>query len=267
METALRSGPSLGYTGCMRFVFALAIVACEPEDLIVYEMEQALYDSQTAVALQLVGTELISHAFDETDTGTTSSTYRHDGGSCCPCTDRAGEAPPYILTLDYDEGGCVPDSGLIPSSLAGHAIVEFDGTTAEVTFDGLEVGIDNLITGSLSGTPSPDLTQIDVVASMEASGYAADLTATTLIDPDVRIEIDGEAVVTDARPLTLAGLQIPWERIAPPCPTPEAGHATLEAESTVDVDFADPGAGFVTVSRKKRVSESVEYCGYRTSLF
>ena len=253
----------------MRYISLLSslalLAACESEQLVASEMEQALFDAQAAVAGQLLASEILSHTLDEPTTGATTNTYRHGGENCCPCIERIGEGVPSILTLDYGDIGCVPESNLIPSSLAGHAILEYDGNGAEVTFDDLEVGRDHLITGALEGTLSEDGSKIALIATLEAGSHQVEIEATSLIGDVVRL--DGSAVVSGGGSLVLRGLELPWERIGPPCPVPESGHAVLTATAEVDVDFAEPGAGFVTVSRKGRVSESVDWCRYRTDLF
>ena len=237
------------------------LVGCESEETVVSEMEQALYDSQTALAVQLLSTELLSHTLSEP---TSTTLYRHDPAAC-PGIERSGESPPFVLTLDYGDSGCVPESGLVPSSMSGHAVLEYDGARADVTFDVFEVGLGNEVSGSLSGILSDDGAQIQLEADLTAGGYAVTLDTTTVLGE--RVQLEGVATVSAGIPLTLESLELPWERIAPPCPAPEAGHTHLTATTDVEVDFAAPGGGFVTVTRKGRVSESVDVCGYRSSLF
>ncbi|MBX2798579.1 MAG: hypothetical protein KTR31_12935 [Myxococcales bacterium] len=240
------------------------LTGCANEAQIVADMEQALFDSQAAVAVQLLATEMIAHTFDEpSDTPTT--TLRH-GESCgCPCIERIGDEPPYILTLDYPDGGCVPLTGLVPGSLSGHAVLEYDGSMASVTFDGLEVGLGNVLTGTVQGGP-PGEAMFPVRADMTAGDYAVTLNTETGLSEATGLFVDGTATVDEAE-VQLSAIDLPWDEIPPPCPSPASGQATRLGGPDVTVDFADPGNGRVTVARRSRVSDAVDYCGYRTSLF
>lgn len=247
----------------------LLLIGCESEALIAAEMEQVLFDGQAVIATQLVALEVLSHAFDETTIGTTTGTQRH-GSSCgCPCTERVGDTPPYIVSLDYDELGCLPLSGLLPSNMAGHVVLEHDGQTTSATFDGLQLGLTHQIEGTLEGTVSPDVSEIIISnAQIEAGSYTVSLDTTTTIDDD-GLQLHGGAQVAGEAPapIEITDLQLPWDEIPPPCPSPSSGRMRLSASTEVEVDFASPGDGLVTVTRKGRISQPTDFCGYRTDLF
>ena len=248
----------------------LFLFGCESEALIASEMEQVLFDGQAVVSTQLIALEVLSHTFDESTVGTTTGTLRH-GSSCgCPCIERIGDTPPYILNLDYGTQGCLPLSGLLPGSLAGHVVLEHDGRITSATFDGLQLGLEHEIGGTLEGTVNPDVSEIVLSnPQLEASHYQVSLDTTTTIDADAGLRIDGAASVAGDSPseLTAEGVELPWDEIPPPCPSPSGGRMTLSAKAEVSVDFGDPGDGLVTVVRKGRISQPTELCGYRTDLF
>ena len=239
---------------------------CASEALVAQDMERALRLSHVALASQLVATEVISHTLDEPTSPRTTTDLRH-GESCgCPCIERDQEAPPFTTRLDYPGTGCVPTSGLVPSLLAGHADLAFDGETVEVAFDELTVRRIHVVEGRFGGSvPGPD-DALRVLGPWRLGSHDVELDTVTEYRPGIGLTMGGEAVV-DGERIELVSVDLPWDEIPPPCPSPVAGEARLATTPPVVVHFAQPGGGRVTVERGQRVSENVEYCAYRTDLF
>lgn len=246
------------------------------------DMERSLLDSSTALVGALLATEILVHVDDAPDSGEGTSLrrkpYRHGGPSCgCPCIERADGPPPYIVTLDYDVFGCVPESGLLPTLLTGHAIVEFDGTDARVTWDGLQFSTDSHgVFGELEGSVSSGAGalppgELQAQGELTIGPETQKLTLQAQLD-EVGLTLDGEVQLAhdEPRPILFEGVKLPYERMGLPCPTPVAGTATQvherERKSSV-VRFGEPGEGTVTVERQDRISQPTDWCGYRSELW
>jgi hypothetical protein len=248
----------------------MALVGCESEQEVAADMERALREANVAVLGALVSAELLTHVYDEPDLQ-----GRHGYDVCgCPCTERFGTSAPYILTLDYNPSGCVPESGLLPTAMAGHAIVDFDGTDSNLSWDGLQFALEHPVDGELEGKVTPS----DERVAIEALGTVTIGDEQITVDLDVSIDeagvtLDGVATVAsaDPRPLSFRDVVLEWDDISPPCPAPGVGTATLEnpdrKSKDVIVDFARPGDGFVEVTRDGRVSESADWCAYTSDLW
>jgi hypothetical protein len=80
-----------------------------------------------------------------------------------------------------------------------------------------------------------------------------------------------EVPTGDERVLRFDAVTLPLPDIGPPCPRPSAGTATLvhpkSEKNDAIVDFADPGDGFVTVTRDDRASEPTDFCAYKSELW
>jgi hypothetical protein len=253
----------------------LLAAGCESQAVVAADMERALRDSNDALLGALVAAELLTHVYDEPDT----TGLRHDTGTCgCPCVSKLGDVP-FVMTLDYPTTGCVPDSGLVPTAISGHAVVDVDQdgecrATPDQTFElGLEHGVAGNLEGEVHGTSEDqDLVAVGELA-IGPTTMAVDLALH--LDPS-GIQLEGEVTVTPApkdqevRPIVLDQVTLPWDAVGFPCPRPTAGTATLvhdknERKNTV-VRFAEPGGGTVTVERDGRISEPSDYCRYVSEL-
>ncbi|MEZ4241223.1 MAG: hypothetical protein R3F59_34700 [Myxococcota bacterium] len=250
------------------------LAGCESEAEIAAEMERSLVDANQGLVGVLVATEVM-HLVDATP----STTVRHSTTGCgCPCVAKVGDTPPYIVTLDYPTFGCIPDSGLIPTSLAGHTVLDADGATCDVTWDGLLLALEHEVTGDLQGEASAD--HVAPKGELTVGPWTATLDLDVAIAPDA-LTIDGDVTSTrkgDDEPRTVSyrGVRLPRETILGQCPAPDDGTAALhhpgwpdkgkEAKDVV-VKFAQPGGGSVTVERDDRVSEPTDWCGYTSSLW
>jgi len=246
------------------FIALTGLVACGVDDDVVAEMERSLYASQGAIAAELIAAEVLLNTHTAPD-----DVLRH-GDSCgCPCIERDAATAPYTVSLDYADTGCLPLSGLIPSLLSGHAAVDWDGSLATVTFDGLEVGLDYPVSGTLSGSPASDGSAVQLEGDLVLGDWQATLdTRATLHDDAILLDGTVEVGGTHTGVVTFEAMSLRWRDIAPPCPAPVAGASVLTgAQHAVRVDYADPGDGYVTVTRGNRHSDGVDFCAYRTALF
>lgn len=256
--------PGTGYpSGMSRTPWLLLpwLVACESEQVVVAEMERGLRATNDAIQASLVTAELFGQVLAPPDT-----TLRHATNCGCPCSEKAGNLP-FVLTLDYAPEGCLPDSGLLPVVVSGHAVLDWDGASAGVTFDLLTVsGL------PISGAPEVEVgasgaeTTLRATGPLTVGGTQVELDQELVIDAD-GLSIDGTAVVDGQEPLALEGVRIPWEGLAPPCPAPTDGTATLRADPEVLIRLGRPGDGVVTVERRSRVSEQTDLCTYRAAAF
>jgi hypothetical protein len=255
----------------MRMVGLLALVGCESNDMVVAEMERAISASNVGIASALVASELLGHTHDVPDTF-----LRHPTGSqygCPGVLDFQGTTDNFSVTLDYATNGCIPDTGLVPTVVSGHAGLHYAGGETSATFDQLFVDLDNAVSGTLGGAVS----QVDTTVTADPSGTltvgpsTVDLDLHVVIDSE-GITLDGDATVVDDEddPVSFDGVFILRTDIVPPCATPSVGDATLTGgKKDVIVHFAEPGSGFVTAERGNDVSEQVDLCAlaYRSEIF
>lgn len=255
-----------------------SLVGCESDAEIAADMERSLRDANAGLVPALVMAEVF-HQIDVPP----DRTSRHGTESCgCPCSDKIGVSLPYVLTLDYNVNGCVPDSGLVPTALTGHVVLDFDGADCNATWDGLLVALEHEVGGEITGN-------VGVSAVTSSSGIEPgvfDPRGALTIGPwsgdlDLHIEIGADAVYLDGsvtaddpedpRAMQYDGVRLPLASIAGRCPTPDQGLATLvnpdkEQRSAV-VRFAEPGNGEVTVQRDDRISEATDWCAYASELW
>jgi hypothetical protein len=247
----------------------LLLAACESEADIAAEMERALADSSQAMVGILLSTEVMHQV-----SVPPAATVRHGPDECgCPCTDRVGAGASFVMTLDYADLGCVPVSQLLPTSLAGHAVLEFDGSECGITWDQLVLGLEHAVSGDVTGPASG--------SSVSPRGKLTIGPWTGTLDVDVAMEddalfIDGEVTSKqpdDDEPRTVRfdGVRLPRAAILGQCPTPDDGEATLlhpkNDQKNAVVRFAHPGDGQVTVVRDERVSAATDWCGYTSPLW
>jgi hypothetical protein len=251
-------------------LWALALVGCESNDTVVAEMERAISASNVGIATALVATEILGHTHDPPDT-----LLRHPLGTTYGCPgvlDFAGTNDNFSVTLDYATGGCAPDTGLVPTLIAGHAGLQWDGTRSNATFDQLVVDLDNAVTGTLAGPVEilADALSVEPSGTLTVGPSTVELDLHVVVDA-TRVTIDGDAtVVDDDAPITFDGVVVLRTDIAPPCPTPNEGVATLAGDKKdVIVRLAEPSVGMVTAERGNRVSEAADLCSaaYVSDLF
>ncbi|MCB9687308.1 MAG: hypothetical protein H6738_14105 [Alphaproteobacteria bacterium] len=230
------------------------------DDDVAAAMESGLRTGHLALVAALVADESLIHAHETPDLE-----LRHGPVACCPCKTRQGDpAGEFTLRLDYHDQGCTPDSGLLPTTLAGFAVTFCDPERVVTRLDGGELGARaEPMAGSLRGS-------VDNAATVDVGGtfdigerrFRVDLA----LQNQGEIGIDGVVTVDGVR-VALDGLTLPWDRIAAPCPTPVAGTITVaDPEDDVVIDLADPGLGLVTVARGRRLSEDVSWCAFRSDL-
>ncbi len=230
------------------------------------EMERALRTAHHGMAVQLLTLELAGHIFDEPD-----NQLRH-GTSCgCPCLDRTGAPPePYTLALEYGQPGCLPQSAVLPAVLGGVAHVAWEPDRADVTFDGLELDLEHAVGGAMSATVRQEGDQLIVEATGDLEiGPFSTSHDTRIVYSPTTVSVDGGVAVDDGQQssdLTWSELVLPTAEIGGDCPAPQAGTAMLTGHPNVQIDFANPGAGAVLLTRGTRVSEPILYCGYDTEL-
>lgn len=248
----------------------MALVGCESDEEVAADMERSLREANVALVGVLVSAEMLTHVYDEPD-----RQLRHGYDVCgCPCTEKFGTDAPYILTLDYNPSGCVPESGLLPTAMAGHAVVDFDGSECNVSWDGLKFALEHDVDGDLQGTVSDAGGTIDITADGSVSIGSETITVDLEMAVDsAGITIDGTATVAsdDPRTIELRSVALTFDDIAPPCPAPGSGTATLvnpdREKKNVVIAFAEPGDGFVGVTRDDRVSEAADWCAYASDLW
>ncbi|MEQ1504796.1 MAG: hypothetical protein ABMB14_21345 [Myxococcota bacterium] len=238
------------------------LAGCVSDAEIAAEMERALGDASEAMVEVLVSTEVLDQVDDPPDV--TLRDVRHGGDACgCPCTERLGGGIPYVLTLDYSQYGCVPASGLVPSAITGHAVLDYDGQDCRVTWDGLQLSLEHDVTGELGGEVSGGV--VAAAGDLAIGPRDAGIDLSVEVGED-GLTIDGEVTASgaDPRPIRFEGVNLPRSAVAGRCPTPDAGTATL-----VDADHPDRSAvirfgpgGAVTVERGDRVSEDTDWCSY-----
>jgi hypothetical protein len=254
----------------MVLVWAVLLAGCESNETVVAEMERAIAASNVGIAAALVATEILGHTHDVPDT-----TLRHPTGTeygCPGVLDFAGATDNFSVTLDYAIGGCAPDTGLVPTVVAGHAGLQWDGTRTTATFDQLFVDLDNAVTGTLGGPV--ELLSDSLVAgptgTVTIGPSTVDLDLHVAFD-DTSVSIDGDVtVLDDDSPITFDGVVVLRTDIALPCPTPSEGTATLTGDKKdVIVRLAEPSVGVVTAERGNRVSEAADLCSpaYASDLF
>jgi hypothetical protein len=265
----LRALPLAGYPRSVRLPFRtslLLLVACESEKQVAADMERALSESNTALLGVLVASESLSHVYDEPDT-----TARHGEPLCgCPCIERVGLEPPWLLTLDYAEEGCVPETGLLPTVLSGHAVVEFDGAECQVSWGELMFALEHPVSGELGGAVSSDGRSLSPQGELTVGDQTLTLALDVRLDLESGLTLDGEVTVAHPEPrmLVFEGVHLDYQDLQPPCPTPSAGSITQvherEKKSSV-LQFS--GDGLVTVERDGRVSQPTDWCGYTSELW
>jgi hypothetical protein len=244
------------------------LAACESETEIAAEMERALTDSNQAMVGVLLAAEVMHQVSTPPDTA-----VRHGGAECgCPCTERVGEGASFVMSLDYDEFGCVPESQLLPTSLAGHAILEFDGSDCGITWDQLVLGLEHAVSGDITGPASSS--KVSPRGTLTVGPWTGDLEVDVALGGEALV-IDGEVTSKGAdgerRTVRFDGVRLPRGSILGQCPTPDDGEVTLlhpkNDKKDVVVRFAHPGGGQVTVVRDERVSEATDWCGYASRLW
>jgi hypothetical protein len=241
-------------------ILALGASGCESEEQVAADMERALQDSHEAMVEVLLSTEVLSHLLEAPGT-----TLRHGGPGCgCPCYEQIGVGLPSILSLDYDLNGCIPSSGRLPSLLAGHAVLEFDGSEAGVTWDSLSLGLDQAVSGSLSGTVEPGV--LSPTGTLTIGERETDFALTVELGDPLRIEGEVTAQVDDPRILQLTEVELSLGSLVN-CVSPTSGTATLvhpkrERKSTV-VRFGEGGQ--TVVERDGRTSQPTDGCRYASA--
>ena len=260
------------------FLSLLPLIACESGERVALDMERALVETNTAIVGALLASEVLTHVYEDPDT-----TLRHTGSTCgCPCIQRIGDFTPYILTLDYPIGGCVPQSRLLPTALTGHAVVEFDGAEGRVTWDSLLFALEHEVTGEMMGEVSPDGSLVSPRGALTIGDQTMEIAVDALVDPSEGggITFDGEVTTAphtsagdepgEVRAVVFEALSLPYSALSPPCPRPASGSAThvheREKKSAL-IQFDEPGDGFVTVQRDDRVSEPADFCAYASELW
>lgn len=172
----------------MRPLVWMLLVGCSDAKVIA-EMERALTASNAAIAQGLVASEILSHTHDVPD-----STLRHPGGTTLGCpgvVDKQGPEDNFFLTLDYADLGCVPDSGLIPAPLSGHAGIQWSGVETTASWDLLHVDIEHAVSGTLHGPVV--LVGNDVLLGALGALTVGPLTA----DLDLDVEFTSDGITLD----------------------------------------------------------------------
>jgi hypothetical protein len=241
----------------------LAVSGCESEEQVAAEMELALQDANEVLVEALLSAEILGQPLEP------AGTLRHGSACGCPCLEQIGVALPTITQLDYDLAACVPTSGLLPTLLAGHAVVEFDGAEADVTWDSLLVGLDQPVTGSLFGG-----VELGDPAVLSPQGELAVGERQSALDLRLTLEGDGlrlsgqvTVAAEEPRVLELRDLVLSGQDLAGACPRPSAGTAALlhpkrERKDSV-VRFLPDGQ--VLVERDGRESQPTDWCAYASA--
>jgi hypothetical protein len=258
----------------LRTSLLLLLVACESEEQVAADMERALSESNTALLGALLASESLAHVYDEPDT-----TARHGEPLCgCPCIERVGLEAPFLLTLDYAETGCVPETGLLPTVLSGHAVVEFDGAECQVTWGGLMFALEHPISGELGGGVSSDGRALSPRGELTIGPTTMSLDIEVQLDLESGVTLDGSVTLShsssekdwEPRQILFEGVHLTYQDLQPPCPAPSEGTVTQvherDKKSSI-IHFGAAGEGFVTVERDGRVSQPTDWCGYTSELW
>jgi hypothetical protein len=235
-----------------------------PDDEVARAMDRALEQAHEALAVSLVADELLVHAHETPDTQ-----LRHGTDGCgCPCTERTGEPPwTFLLTLDYHDTACVPESGLIPAVLSGRAVLTVSGDTVDATPDALTLGYEHPLEGRIDGQVSPATLETTIGGALRFRGRDHAL--------DLRVEQGGDGLTLEgwvrsgSADLALEGVHLPRERLALPCPTPVGGRMWVSEpdQEPVGIDFETPGGGQVTAERGRSLSDPAPWCAFDAGLW
>lgn len=252
--------------------------ACVSETAVVADMERAMRESNHGLVGALLAAEVLQAMVDPVDIQ-----LRHSTENCgCPCISSLGNTPPFFVTLDYRTTGCLPDSGFIPTALSGHVYGNWDGTTlSSTTFGDLLLALDEdyAVSGKVEGPVSGSAGNLELfpVGTVSAGGYDIDVDLHITTDntsitmngitatrsPDLPEDEVCEVVFTD--------LVLFKEDIGAPCPRPAEGTTELVHPrgnaKDVSIAYAQPGDGFVTVTRGSRESEPTDFCAYKSELW
>ena len=233
-----------------------ALSGCLSDEALVAELEDALRTTNDALAAGVVATEIRVHARETPDVEA-----RHVTACGCPCRTRTGAPPAFVLSLDYHPEGCLPVSGLLGTGMSGVLVLEVEGEDVRATLDGGALATRPL-SGVLKG-PVDDRT-ITSRGTYTVDGKAFDLDLDATFDAD-GLSLDGEVAV-DGVPVDLAGVFVPTLGLGARCPTPSEGLATIGEGPPIPLDFAEPGDGTVTLTRRSRASAPTDLCQLRSDL-
>lgn len=267
--------PHFSDTPLRPLTLLLGLVACATEARVVEEMELALTSTNHAIAATLLLTELSQEIL--LPANTTTTTLRHAGGAC-PTQSIFADT----VTLDFADLGCVPDGGLFPQNVGGHAeaIVLGDlagGADVVWTIPGAgalffvrppEVAVTASVTGPLSGSAESLDTRLD--GALDLDGIVVEPQRLHVTRDADQIVVDGSVFVQDHDPVTLAFDHVALRLADLPGPCPVATGGTVLADDTrgadVLLDF-DAGKGErLDVTRRQREALDTDLCAYASRL-
>lgn len=248
-----------------------ATFGCVEEERIAEEMRNALVSANEAVAVSIVAVEPGAYVVDPL--AQLEDGYRHPS-SICPSNEHDTSDPvTFQAELDYGLVGCVPRSGLVPTSVAGVGAIAVSGSEWDAAYAGLSLASANPVVGVSAGT-------VQIVGDEERLDFAGELR----IDHEdgrqlpatyeifAQLGLDGVSLgghlLVSGIPVTLSELVLPFRGIRGDCPTPVSGLATVTGPSTeLVVDFSDPGDGRVVVTRGVRTSDPTGWCNFESWVF
>jgi hypothetical protein len=256
-------------------VFALW-AGCATEARVVEEMEAALTAINHAIAGGLLLAELSQDlAVPPATTGT--SALRH-AGAACPAVSTFADT----TTLDFGTTGCVPDGGLLPTVVSGHADARITGDPsgeADVAWTLPGAGAeflmqvpDALVAGAVEGSLTAGADRVDtrLDGSVDFDGLVVKPDRLRIERDADTVRFDGAVTVRDHGDVALEfdGVVLPISDLTGPCPVAVEGQVVADDDRGADVvlDF-DAGRGqLLDVTRRGRASTDTDLCAYATHL-
>jgi hypothetical protein len=228
------------------------------------EMESALTASNDALTATLVATDITRTVDDAVGSKPMKA------GTCPEITREVGQ-----IVIDYGTG-CVPESGLVPGTVAGTITLDRDAVARTVTgsFDALTYDGQTLDgTVMASYTLLGGATGIDLAQAVDLTLTTGNATIHVTSDAQVgvratNVTLDGNLSIDDGtteRLLGADGIEMAYADLATAaCPLPRAGTLAVtwdQVAVTITFDADSPSTGYATVTSGV-LSGDVPVCDY-----
>ncbi|MBN2799387.1 MAG: hypothetical protein JXX28_09595 [Deltaproteobacteria bacterium] len=242
----------------------LSLLACgaDPEPAALPdEAAEVVMASQDVIAATLVVAETSKHVAERSD---------RDGGTC-PAVTRTGTLQEFTVVADYG-AGCVPESGLVATEVAGAVEIDYADRALTVQFDALSAdghGVDGTITGSYDGVIGGLTLTLDTDLTLAAPDTPERVTESLVLGVGAtELEVDGSASATYADgssySLAAAGIVLAYSDLAT-CPVPGEGVITVD-NAGVSTTLTFLGGGLIEVLWNE-VRYEIDGCAYLSGLY
>ena len=240
------------------WLIALLSVACVSEDEARREGRRAASAVTNAVAAGLILTETYGYIDPRG--------ARHGPSKSCPSVELIGSEAIYVMLLDYEEEGCVAESGWVPWRVGGHYWVDVDQRA--VAWTRLEEASMGGV--ALTGTPAGSWSLTDTGWELEVIGPVGWSESDRMLE--IRIVFDGRdpsmtmsgTVETDDGVLEMTGVSLHRTDVTFPCPVPRSGEfvwsGDLELELSLKGARLEGDVGRHTV-RSQLCGQGSEFAG------